>query len=98
MTQGETLFYLREIRTHWCTSNVSPDKLAELEAAKLIERNSEPVPTVRLTAEGARQKIAGRPRDAVSRISLTQRNLTRQKRKFRRSSGHTHVPRAKPLE
>jgi hypothetical protein len=71
MTQGETLFYLREIHSHWCTSNVSPEKLAELEAAKLIERGAQPMPVVRLTAEGARWKTSGRPRGTGSGIDLT---------------------------
>jgi hypothetical protein len=61
MTQGETLFYLREIQSHWSTSNVSRDKLAELEAARLIEINGTPVLAVRLTSEGARTKSLGRP-------------------------------------
>ena len=70
MTQGETLFYLREIHTHWCASNISADKLAELETAKLIERNMQPVPLVRLTSEGARWKTAGRPRGSGPGIGL----------------------------
>ena len=61
MTQGETLFYLREIHSHWCTSNVSRGKLEELEMAKLIEINGEPVFAVRLTSEGAKIKTMGRP-------------------------------------
>ena len=61
MNQGETLFYLREIQTHWSTSNVSREKLAELKATKLIEMNDTPLLAVRLTPEGARFKSAGRP-------------------------------------
>ena len=61
MTQGETLFYLREIQSHWSTSNVSRDKLNELEAAKLIEINSVPFIAVRLTSDGAKLKTSGRP-------------------------------------
>ena len=60
MTQGECLFYLREIQTHWCTSNVSPDKLATLVDARLIELRPGPVPAVRLTHDGERHKVAGR--------------------------------------
>jgi hypothetical protein len=60
MTQGECLFYLREIQKHWCTSNVSPDKLAILAEAKLIELRPGAVPAVRLTHDGERCKIAGR--------------------------------------
>ena len=61
MTPGETLFYLREIQSHWSTSNVSRDKLAELEAARLIEINPVPFIAVRLTSEGAKLKTSGRP-------------------------------------
>ena len=61
MTQGETLFYLREIHSHWSTSNVSRDKLAELAAAKLIEINDTSILAVRLTNEGAKVKSNGRP-------------------------------------
>jgi hypothetical protein len=61
MTQGETLFYLREIHSHWSTSNVSRDKLAELAGAKLIEINETSIVAVRLTNEGARIKSNGRP-------------------------------------
>jgi hypothetical protein len=76
MTQGETLFYLREIHTHWCTSNVSRDKLGELEIAKLIEINGEPVFAVRLTGEGVRIKTSGRPPALNGKgISPRQRSL-----------------------
>jgi hypothetical protein len=61
MTQGETLFYLREIHAHWSTSNVSADKLAVLKAANLIEMNGQPITAVRLTREGALTKALGRP-------------------------------------
>jgi hypothetical protein len=83
MTQGETLFYLREIHTHWCTSNISSSKLAELETAKLIERNAHPVPVVRLTSEGARWKNSGRPQSGGSGIGLTSKRKTfvRQRQK-----------------
>jgi hypothetical protein len=70
MTQGETVFYLREIHSHWSTSNLSSEKLAELEAAKLIERRTEPLITVRLTPEGERCKAAGRSRHNNDRVQL----------------------------
>jgi hypothetical protein len=92
MTQGETLFYLREIRTHWCTSNVSGDKLAELESAKLIERNGEPVPTVRLTSEGARVKALGQRSAVGSGIRLMQKPQA-----VRRRAPKRNVPRARRL-
>lgn len=62
MTEGETRFYLREIQPHWGTSNVSTNKLAELQAAHLIEINLLPIMTVRLTSDGVRRKnVSGRP-------------------------------------
>ena len=70
MTEGETRFYLREISSQWSTSNVSPDKLAELEAARLIEINAVPFPTVRLTNEGTRWKMAGRPQQSPGGLPL----------------------------
>jgi len=70
MTEGETLFYLREIHSHWCTSNVSAEKLNELEAARLIEINGAPIQAVRLTSEGARRKTLGRPPGMTNGISL----------------------------
>ncbi|HWN96808.1 MAG TPA: hypothetical protein VNT99_17400 [Methylomirabilota bacterium] len=92
MTQGETLFYLREIHTHWCTSNISTDKLAELETAKLIERNAQPVPVVRLTSEGARWKNSGRPQRAGPGIGLTNKRKV-----FRRSGQKKTAPPLKRL-
>lgn len=93
MTQGETLFYLREMHTHWCTSNISSDKLAELEAARLIERSAQPMPVVRLTSEGAKWKMSGRPRGAnPSGIALTRDRRTFGKRRQRKN-----VPPVKPL-
>ena len=79
MTPGETLFYLREIRTHWSTSNVSADKLAELEAAKLIEHHSDPVWTVRLTSEGVRVKTLGQRVRADSGLNFTSKPKTARK-------------------
>jgi hypothetical protein len=92
MTQGETLFYLREIRSHWCASNVSLDKLAELESAKLIERSAEPVPTVRLTSQGAQFKASGQRPSKDSNLNLTRVSKTR-----RIFSPKKQVTRAKPL-
>jgi hypothetical protein len=79
MTQGETLFYLREIQSHWSTSNVSRDKLAELEAAKLIEINTVPFIAVRLTSEGARLKTAGRPPASNGKGINVKRNRTQRR-------------------
>lgn len=80
MTQGETLFYLREIHSHWCTSNVSRDKLTELETARLIEINGEPVLAVRLTSQGSKLKTAGRPSSSNGRgISPKQRGFARHR-------------------
>ena len=92
MTQGETLFYLREIRSHWSTSNVSSEKLAELEAAGLIESILSPVLAFRLTNEGARCKALGRPPSGDTRISLTDK-----KRTFRRRIPKRNVAAPKPL-
>ena len=62
MTEGETRFYLREIQPRWATSNVSANKLAELQAAHLIEINLLPMLMVRLTSDGVRRKnLPGRP-------------------------------------
>lgn len=80
MTQGETLFYLREIHSHWCTSNVSRDKLTELESAKLIEINSVPQVVVRLTSEGARMKALGRPPTSRGRGISPKKPSFRQRR------------------
>ena len=93
MTQGETLFYLREIHTHWSTSNVSRDKLAVLEAAKLIEISNEPVLAVRLTSEGVRTKAIGRP-DASNSRGLPLRD---NKRSFRRRGPKKVVAPPRPL-
>jgi hypothetical protein len=94
MTQGETLFYLREIHSHWSTSNVSRDKLAELEATKLIEINNDPIIAVRLTSEGARIKSAGRP---AARNGLI-RSPHQRRRGFQRNGGRKQaVSRPKPL-
>src|SRR5688500_13196895 len=71
MTEGETRFYLREISSQWSTSNVSADKLAELEAARLIEINAVPFPTVRLTSEGTRRKNSGRPQPSAGGLPLS---------------------------
>lgn len=93
MTEGETLFYLREIRSHWSTSNVSAEKLAELEQAKLIERQAEPVPAVRLTTEGVRLKARGqRP---IAEPTFGSKAQSRPQRKFRRQKQFAPAP--KPL-
>ena len=92
MTQGETLFYLREIHPHWTTSNVSATKLAELQAAQLIEINPTS-PTVRLTSEGARCKNLGRRHGAQT---TEVRSMPRRKA-FRPRSAKKNVTRARPL-
>jgi hypothetical protein len=92
MTPGETLFYLREIRSHWSTSNVSADKLAELEAAKLIEYHCEPVLTVRLTSEGMRVKTLGQRGRPDAGL-----NFTRKPKTTRKFSAKKPVLRARPL-
>lgn len=92
MTEGETLFYLREIHLNWATSNVSMDKLAELEAGKLIEINSTPVPAVRLTSEGARRKTLGRRASSAGGLSLTRKQTA-----FRPHRQRKVVPQVKPL-
>jgi len=93
MTEGETRFYLREISAQWCTSNVSMDKLAELEAARLIEISALPFQTVRLTSEGARRKNLGRPQQAAGGLPLTSR--PKSGRSYPRKK---EGARAKPLE
>jgi hypothetical protein len=80
MTQGETQFYLREIHSHWCTSNVSGDKLTELQAARLIEMNCTPVVAVRLTSEGAKFKTSGRPPGSNGKGISPRENDFRQQR------------------
>ena len=92
MTEGEILFYLREVHPHWSASNVSSDKLAELEAATLIEITGIPAPVVRLTSEGARRKFAGRRHSMDDGIRLTRKTKT-----FQRRASKKNVPRARPL-
>ena len=92
MTQGETLFYLREIHSHWCTSNVSRDKLAELEFAKLIEINGAPVVAVRLTGEGAKVKAMGRP------AASNGKGISPRENRFRQRQPRKVVARGKTLE
>ena len=92
MTEGEILFYLREVHPHWSDSNVSWEKLAELEAANLIEITGNPVPVVRLTSEGARRKLSGRRQSTADGIRLTRKAKT-----FQRRASKKNVPRARPL-
>lgn len=84
MTQGETLFYLREIHPRWSASNVSLEKLAELHAANLIEMDGAPSPVVRLTSEGVRRKALGR-RSATGGISLTRKEWSFRPRRPRKN-------------
>jgi hypothetical protein len=93
MTQGETLFYLREIHQYWRTSNISSDKLVELEAAKLIERSTDPFPAVRLTRDGVRWKASGRPQNSTSSI-----RLNRKRDNSRKHSGSKFATVPRPLQ
>lgn len=92
MTQGETLFYLREIHSHWCASNLSRDKLAELEAARLIEINQMPAIAVRLTGEGAKIKTMGRP------SASNGKGISPREHSFRLRRAKKVLARAKTLE
>jgi len=96
MTQGETLFYLREIHSHWCTSNVSREKLAELELARLIEINGTPIVAVRLTSEGAKVKTMGRP--ATSNGKGISPRVHSFRPRFRSGRARKAVTRPKTLE
>jgi hypothetical protein len=93
MTQGETLFYLREIHAHWSTSNVSSEKLAVLKAANLIEMNGQPIAAVRLTREGALTKALGRPTRSTGN-ALSSHQTTPARKKHHRKKA---VARPRPL-
>jgi hypothetical protein len=95
MTEGEIRFYLREIHSHWATSNVSRDKLAALETAGLIEISTVPFLTVRLTGEGAQRKNLSRPPAPASGLAL-RGTVKKQPAKHRRKRPGK-LPRAKPL-
>jgi hypothetical protein len=58
---GEQRFYLREIHPYWTPPRIVEERVAELAEAKLIERLAHRGSMVRLTREGARQKVAARP-------------------------------------
>lgn len=72
MNEGEQRFYLREVYSHWSTPRISGEKIAELELAKLIERSFNPALVIRLTNEGAQQKMAARERKFNSTLNLVQ--------------------------
>jgi len=71
MTQGELHFYLREVHPYWTTPHISEEKIAELEAAQMIERGTEPVCVIRLTKEGMKVKTAARHLHTGSQLNLT---------------------------
>ena len=84
MTKGELRFYLREIHPYWTTPRISEDKVVELEREKLIERSTTPISGVRLTKEGAKEKITGRLRNSNSTLNLArtpERPPQRQRRR-----------------
>jgi hypothetical protein len=70
MTEGEKIFYLRELRRKWTSTRLSAETLSSLESAKLIEQRGGPSGLVRLTAEGYRSKAASRPRHTNARVQL----------------------------
>ena len=92
MTDGERRFYLREIHPYWSTPRISEERVAELHAANLIERSTDPVAMIRLTNEGAREKTAGRQRKSNSTLSLV-RTPDRTARRGRRNQ----LPTPRPL-
>src|SRR5207253_1548566 len=94
MTQGEYLFYLREIHGHWCASNVSPDKLEELAGANLIELRPGPPPSVRLTVLGKQCKFDGRS-DYKSRLPVSRRQ--KAKPRTQRPRATSRISRPRPL-
>jgi hypothetical protein len=69
MTQGECLLYLREIHEDWSPTEVSPDKLQFLAAARLIELQPGPAPMARLTSQGVHCKVAVRAQEQPQRKS-----------------------------
>jgi hypothetical protein len=92
MTQGERVFYLREIHGHWTTSTVSSEKLGELAEAKLIEVQVGHIGVVRLTTAGKHCKLSGRSHHATS-LPLS-RARTAKPRPVRRRD---HTPKPRPL-
>jgi len=92
MTQGECVFYLREIHGHWTTSTVSSEKLGQLAEAKLIEVQAGQPCMVRLTTTGKRCKLDGRSHYNTSLPHSRAR--TEKPRQWRRRD---NVPKPKPL-
>ena len=87
MTGDQTRFYLREIHPYWTTAHISSDKVRELQRESLIEISPDSTTLVRLTPEGARAKVAGRPAQPS-----TPPNAGRHQRSFSRKA--TYVPAA----
>ena len=91
MTDGELRFYLREIHSYWTTPRISAERVAELLAAKLIERSADAITMIRLTGEGVREKTAARPPGDDSRL-----NHARQPAAPRRGR-KKHLPKPRPF-
>jgi hypothetical protein len=85
VNDGEQRFYLREVYSYWSAPRISGEKIVELEQAKLIERSFNPALVIRLTNEGAHQKMAARERKSNSTLNLVQtpERPTRRARKSR---------------
>ena len=92
MTEGESVFYLREIHGHWTTSTVSSEKLGQLADAKLIEVQVGHPAMVRLTSAGKQCKLDGRSRYQTTLPLSRSRNSP--PRPVRRRA---NAPKAKPL-
>ena len=86
MDNGEQRFYLREIHSYWTTPHIVEERITELEEANLIERCANPIPMIRLTREGARQKAASRAPENKSTLNL-KRKLTQVARRARKTGG-----------
>jgi hypothetical protein len=84
MNEGERRFYLREVYPYWSKPRIPKEKVAELEEAKLIERDTNLIAMIRLTREGAREKTTSRMRKTESTLSLT-RTPERAPRRARRA-------------
>ena len=82
MTEGEIVFYLREVHSSWGATNLSSEKLGELEGAGLIERRTDPYAEVRLTPEGVRCKEASRAsRRAVPFVARAKAKIKQHRNK-----------------
>ena len=85
MTGDQTRFYLREIHPFWTTSHISADKVRELQRDNLVEISPDAANVVRLTREGARAKLAGRP-------SVPSKPMTPVRYQRRAEKKRTYVP------